>query len=181
MVLFTFLIFGFVILPVSAQNGAFIYRDYITDTAAAYDGNSVLLFFTTLPDFCNSVDDDWLARLKVVDNQNKTHWQLTGFYHAMVFDPVPDLQAFRDAGGPCAHLEDVVAEGIIRGTWVDNDWDWENDHQSWGWNYSGTIYDLTGECDTGMVEVNYHFRGVWSAKKGQKVNVKGPRYQCYME
>jgi hypothetical protein len=163
------------------NNGAEVYIDEYTDVAWVYDGESVILFISTLPDICSS-SEDWTARMKIVDNKNKTHWQLTGFYQVYLFDPITP-QEFIDAG-LCALLEAgderLVAEGIAKGTWVDHDWDWENTHASWGFGVNGTIYDLTGDCASGMVALNYQERGRWNKGNGFKLNTKGPRYQCYI-
>jgi hypothetical protein len=162
-------------------NGAQVFVDPMTDTGLVYEGESVLLFFTTLPDFCGS-DEDWMARLKVVENPNSVHWQVTGFYYIYVFDPMTP-EEFIAAGGPCTLLQDerLVAEGIAKGFWVDNDWFGEKNTYSWGWGFNGTIYDLTGDCDSGMVELNYHWRARCNKGNGCKLNVKGPRYWCYMD
>jgi len=163
------------------KNGAEVYIGEYSDIGWVYDGESVVLFISTLPDICSS-DEDWMARMKIVDNKTKTHWQLTGFYQVYLFDPITDDE-FRDAG-LCALLaagdERLVAEGIAKATWVDHDWDFENTHVSWGWGVNGIIYDLTGDCNSGMVALNYQNRGRWNKGNGFKLNVKGPRYRCHI-
>jgi len=165
-----------------SQNGAEVYRgDYFDWFFLAPE--NVLLFGSNSPDICNGSEDDWMARLKIVDNKNSEHDQLTGFYYMYVFDPMT-VDEFIAAGGLCPLLEAgderLVAEGIGKGSWIANDWYGEKNAYTDGWGYNGVLYDMTGVCASGMVEFNYKVQIRCNKGNGCKVNRKGPRYSCYV-
>lgn len=105
-----------------------------------------------------------------------------GNFFAHVFEPSDNIAVFGDCpwwegdfSCICSYWENgpMVAEGIIHS--ADND----NGKNSFGYSFSGTLYDLTGSCTSGMVDLNTVRRFRIDNKSGWTAQVmKGPRLDC---
>jgi len=111
-----------------------------------------------------------------------------GSVYSRVYTPV-DLEDFN--ADPCAFLgfHLPVAAGIVTYRWTDNDFDVNHGGRPvWGFNYEGSLYDLTGLCPAGMMHLQIVRRWQIDPKDADwpdcfpdcfvtKV-AKGPRLSC---
>jgi hypothetical protein len=169
-----------------AQNGAMIERHEAQTFWAEFDGNDTIVVIANtlgLDTFCGIdtelVDGTWT----LIDQPNemwKSH--INGDVFAQVYSPASSVfDVFFCPLGDVAECAcdywvngPMIAEGIVH--WTDND----NGHRTCGGNISGTLYDLTGNCSSGMVDLNTIRRFKYDADGNCSIPhvIKGPRLEC---
>ena len=182
---------------VLAQSGAAVYRDQELNWWTYYDGVELLSVHSSDMDFyCGEGDptdfymSDWLA---VVRPDGSVKFKTKGHYFTRVFYPVNPDDFYGD-GGMEDYCESVnsydylIAEGIAHHVFNDNAFFWGPLHKgrnTFGHTWSGTLTDLTGTCEKGMVDFTLLIK--WQLKKDAPAcepdcwmlrKWKGPELEC---
>jgi len=145
----------FALTSVSAQNGAIIERGEAGGTWYEWDGDNMLLIYSTHSEFFCEPGYQSLIEYQVVStpvgaDRYKDHGNL---FTRVWFATEDDLFA---TGNPWDFIcnGEQVAEGIITSTYVDNNLNGPGPGANvWGFSFSGALYDLGDLCEGGMV---YH-------------------------
>ena len=154
-----------------AQNGAFIERGEMQTFFAEWDGDIFVAYANSqgLDFFCGLDTEPVEGEWKLIDQPNgKFKYNSTGDYFIQVYYQLSPDDFFNDY---CEYWENgpIIAEGIVHfaGNTV-------------GHTISGTLYDLTDNCTSGMVDLNIIRRWRWDKKLNDYVQQvwKGPRLSC---
>lgn len=172
-----------------AQNGAFIERGDLEVGGFEWDGDQTLVIYSSYSNLdCEPggvlLEAEYMA---VIRPDETIKYHDSGDYFTRVYYPAtPDdilppeenLCSFWDTGP-------IVAEGILHSIWNDNDAYGTSERRKivWGYNLSGTLYDRSGECPSGMVDLNVIRRWTYRTFKCKddcftEQVIKGPRLEC---
>ena len=196
-------IFSFFLILVSSsvlsQDGAMISRGEYLGGGILFNGENVLVIFASDSEaFCQEEPGElnWIEYLEVlrpdgtIKYQDKTRFFTRVFYPA-TWDDIGEDPDF----GHCSLWYDetkMIAEGLVNSVYVDNHLNaFEVPHKRrnvFGFNYSGTLYDTSGLCSGGMIDLNTVRR--WKLDKDfpaclpddcdNPIQVwKGPDVSCY--
>ena len=174
-----------------AQNGAEIIRGEDNFGMFLWDEDDTLMVIATeMYFFCGDEPEfdpyDYMYVIRP-DGSVKVHEQ--GNLFTRVFQPATPDDFWGPDGNPCPFIEGgpLVAEGISHFTYNDNDANLGHPNRKnvWGFTVSGTLYDVIGACDSGMVDLNVIRRSYWlkNCETGPEDCIvprviKGPRLEC---
>lgn len=172
--------------PALAQNGAVLTTNEAQTFWVEFDGNDTLVVVANsrgLDFFCGIETEGVEGTWTIIDQPNGMWiYRHSGDVFAQVYSPASSVwDVFVCAlGDPIACACDywangpMIAEGILH--WTDHD----NGRRTCGWNISGTLYDLTGSCPSGMVDLNTVRRYKYDADGYCSIPqvIKGPRLAC---
>lgn len=176
---------------ISAQNGAVVERDQGNWAGYEWNGEDILAVLATdLYFFCGDEVDLVPFDLMLVwrpDGTPKVHE--SGNLFTRVFQPATPDDFWGPEGDPCPFIESgpLVAEGISYFVYNDNDGfaGHPNRQNVFGYNVTGTLYDMVGSCSDDMVDLTIVRRLKW--EKGCDADpdtciiprvLKGPELNC---
>lgn len=172
----------FLYLPSAlAQNGAVIVRGEMMTFWAEWEGDLFVAFANSpaLSAWCGldteAVEGEW----KIIEQPSGEFkkWHDNGDYFTQVYYQLPPEEFFTD---PCGYWESgpIIAEGIVH--MASNGFGWGPNGNASGYTFSGTLYDLAGNCASGMVDLNIIRRWRWDKKLNDYIPqvMKGPRLSC---
>lgn len=110
-------------------------------------------------------------------------------FFTRVFQPATPDDFWGPDGNPCPFIEGgpLVAEGITHFTYNDNDGfgGHPNRKNVWGYNVTGTLYDMAGSCPDDMVDLTIVRRFKWEKGCDSSPDdciiprvLKGPNLDC---
>ena len=166
---------------VLAQNGAVIVRGDMFTFWAEWDGDLFVAFANSaaLGAFCGLETETVEGKWKIIEQPigEFKKWHDNGDYFTQVYDQISVEEFFVDPCGSWQN-EPIIAEGIVH--MASNGFGWGPNGNASGYTFSGTLYDLDGNCASGMVDLNIIRRWRWNKKLGDYVSQvnKGPRLTC---
>lgn len=184
----TFALVTFLSISAAMANGGAIVDRYTDEELGWFwwDGDQTLAMFSSNSEFnCNPDSETiYIDLMDVIrpDGSIMAHGNAS-FFIRVFYGVTPD-DFFAGAcelwnNGP------VVAEGLIQSAVFNNN-DANFNHPkrttTWGFNMSGPLYDLTGYCPSGMVDLNLVRRAQWWWCNTQNcfrwLVINGPRLEC---
>jgi hypothetical protein len=182
-----------------AQSGAYVVKDKELSWWWLYDGEGLLSVHSSDIDFyCGegALTDfflsDWIA---VTRPDGSVKYRTKGHYFTRVFYPMTPEVFFGDDSLEhyCEMVNNydfMIAEGIAHHVFNDNSFYWGPLHKgrnTFGHTWSGTLMDLTGSCDSGMVDFIFLLK--WQLEKNADIPAclpgcqilrkrKGPEVHC---
>ena len=164
-------------VSVSAQNGAVLERGQMHTFWAEWDGETFAAFATSnaLYNICGLETDGAEAEWTIITLPSDiVKFRANGNYMTRVYSPMSPGEFFSD---PCWYWQNgpMIAEGIVHSNFYHN-----NGRNVDGYTFSGTLYDLTPTCPSGMVDLNIIRKWKYDKKLGGWVDqvIKGPRLSC---
>lgn len=176
-------------LAALAQSGAVIVRGDFTHGYFEWDGDQTLVIYSSYSNLgCEpgSVVLDGAYMVVIRPDGTRKYHDAADFFTRVYYPATPaDIVDFETELCPFWDAGPIVAEGILHSVYNDNDAWGTHDRRRivWGYNLSGTLYDLSGDCPSGMVDLNvirsWTYRNFKCGDECFKEKVmKGPRLEC---
>lgn len=182
-----------------SQNGAMISRGEYLWGGAVFNGENVMVLFGSDSEaFCQEEPGylSWIDFTEVLRPDGTVKYHDKGHFFTRVFYPATWDDFGEDPDfGHCDLWYDetkLIGEGIVNSVFNDNHVNaYSVPHKRrnvWGFNLSGTIYDMSGLCSSGMMDLNTVRR--WKMDKDFPACLpddcdfpvqvwKGPDISCY--
>ena len=148
-----------------SQDGAIISRGEFLWGGFLFNGENVMVIYASDSEaYCQAEPGElnWIEYMEVLRPDGTIKYQDKGSFFTRVFYPATweDIGDDPDFGHCDLWYDDtkLIGEGIIKSVFNDNHTNAygvpHKRRNTWGFAFSGTLYDMSGLCSSGMMDLN---------------------------